>query len=96
MFSITDIFKLILDSLKQTAVNAIVETVVERGEGLLSEKILGKIRGLRSDVAFPKQLHAGLQRGLQGFLESWTKAQPAHLNLFGSISGSRTESPTSG
>lgn len=54
------IFTLIPDSLKQTAVDALVETVMERWEGLLSGKILGKIRGLRSDAAFRKQFDAGL------------------------------------
>lgn len=71
MFSITDIFKLIPDSLKQLAVDAIVETVVERGEGLLSDSILSKIKGLRSDAAFRKQLDAGLQRGLQRFVDEY-------------------------
>lgn len=71
MISITDIFKLIPDSLKQTAVDAIVETVVERGEGLLSESILGKIKGLRSDAAFRKQFDSGLKRGLQRFVDEY-------------------------
>lgn len=71
MFSITDLFKLIPDSLKQSAVDAIVETVVERGEGLISDSILNKIKGLRSDAAFRQQLDAGLQRGLQRFVDEY-------------------------
>ncbi len=71
MFSITDLFKLIPDSLKQSAVDAIVETVVERGEGLLGDSILNKIKGLRSDAAFRQQLDAGLQRGLQRFIDEY-------------------------
>jgi tetratricopeptide (TPR) repeat protein len=71
MVSITDFFKLIPDSLKQSAVDALVETVVERGEGLLSDSILNKIKGLRSDAAFRKQLDAGLQRGLQRFVDEY-------------------------
>jgi hypothetical protein len=71
MISVTDLFKLIPDSLKQSAVDAIVETVVERGEGLLGDSILNKIKGLRSDAAFRKQLDAGLQRGLQRFVDEY-------------------------
>ncbi len=71
MFSVTDFFKLIPDSLKQTAVDALVDAVVERGEGLLSESLLGKIKGLRTDAAFRRQLDAGLQRGLQRFIDEY-------------------------
>jgi len=73
LISITDIYKLIPDSLKQSAVDAIVETVVE-GEGLLSESILNKIKGLRSDAAFRRQFDAGLQRGLQRFVDEYQLA----------------------
>lgn len=71
MISITDIFKLIPDSLKQSVVDAIIETVIERGEGLISNSILNKIKGLRSDAAFHKQLDAGFQRGLQRFIDEY-------------------------
>ncbi len=71
MLSVTDFFKLIPDTLKQTAVDALVDAVVERGEGLLSEALLGKIKGLRTDAAFRQQLDAGLQRGLQRFIDEY-------------------------
>ena len=71
MISITDIFKFIPESLKQTAVDTIVETVIERGEGLLSDSILNKIKGLRSDAAFRQQFETGLLGGLQRFIEEY-------------------------
>ncbi|MCB8985834.1 MAG: ATP-binding protein, partial [Ardenticatenaceae bacterium] len=71
MFFISDVFGLIPDSFKQSAVDAIVETVVERGEGLLSDSILNRIKGLRSDAAFRKQLDVGMQRGLQRFADEY-------------------------
>lgn len=67
MISITDIFKLIPDILKQTAVDAIVETMVERKERLLSDSVLDKIKGLRSDTASRRRFSAGLQRFLVYF-----------------------------
>lgn len=73
MISISDLFKLIPDSLKQTAVDTLVDTVAERGEGRISESLLGKIKGLRTDAAFRQQFDIGLQRGLQRFVDEYRR-----------------------
>jgi hypothetical protein len=73
MISMTDVFKLIPDSLKQSAVDAVVQTITERGEGLISRSVLNKIKGLRSDAAFRQQLDAGLQRGLQRSVDEYQR-----------------------
>ncbi len=65
------LWNLIPSETKNSVFDALIEAVVSRGEGLISDSLLDKIGGLRSDANFRKRFEAAMQTAIQRFLDEY-------------------------
>lgn len=65
------LWNLIPTETKNSVFDALIEAVVSRGEGLISDSLLDRIGGLRSDANFRKRFNTAVQRAIQRFLDEY-------------------------
>ena len=65
-----DILDLIPQSLKQQALDTLVDLISGQAKKYASEELAAKIKRLRSDAAFNQAFEGGLERAARRFVES--------------------------
>lgn len=67
----SDLFNLIPQSLKQHALDTLVDVVSQQAKKLAGDELANKIKKMRSDAAFQETFEQGLQRALQRFVNEY-------------------------